>query len=140
MSCFLHQQSLVGTGQGGEGLGERLTLFFARVLLELLEALLYEEGEVDQGAVGGSIYLVVPVKNVRAEVVQRLLDDVLLTFCEKGGGKTNTQTGKQPQKSYEKQKGLRTRTAKEENSGGGGTAKLIKQKNRPENTNKQQKS
>lgn len=72
------------------------TFLLAGVLLELLEALLGEEGEVDKSPVRGPLDLVVAEQHVRAEVVERLLYDVFLAYeagvvpeIARGGGGRN---------------------------------------------------
>lgn len=54
------------------------TFFFPGMFLELLEALLDEEGEVDQRAIGRPVYLEVPEEDVGSEVVKCFLHNVFL--------------------------------------------------------------
>ena len=53
------------------------------MILEFLEALLGEKRQIDEGAVGRPIDLVVAVQDVRPKEVQGLLHDVVLPWGSK---------------------------------------------------------
>lgn len=62
------------------------------MFLQFLEALLYEEGQVDQGAVRRPLDLVVSVENIGSEVVQGLFHNVFPSCEDNGRGDSNTKS------------------------------------------------